>query len=223
MNKTWAEEMVYKYHKEIQKLAKERNQLKQQLKEKDNKIQVLEKQRNNYRHKRNEYRKQLKPIKQQLAESEEQLKSSWYEICPRCGNPYGASQFVRENGEVICSNCMKIEEIYEPLINQLEDQNDRLINERDNAILQLAEKAEFLKKQKELFETVDRELYLTKDTLKHHTNIYNSLVESRYQDKISFAVEQLEWLKNKIPLMSVQEIIDGKIWELTHQHEGKGE
>lgn len=74
MSNTWAEEMVYKYHKEIQNLTKERNQLEQQLKEKDNKIQVLEKQRNNYRHKRNEYRKQLKPIKKQLAEKNQIIK-----------------------------------------------------------------------------------------------------------------------------------------------------
>lgn len=60
----------------------------------------------------------------------------------------------------------------------------------------LAEKDEFLKKQKELFETVDRELYLIKDTLKHHTNIYNSLVESKDQDKISFCIEQLSTLRN---------------------------
>lgn len=39
------------------------------------------------------------------------------------------------------------------------------------------------------------------------------------QDKISFAVEQLECLKKKIPLMSAQEIIDAKIWELTHNQQ----
>lgn len=74
-------------------------------------------------------------------------------------------------------------------------EKDRKIEESKQ---QLAEKDEFLKKQKELFETVDRELYLTKDTLKHHTNIYNSLVESRNQDKISFALEQLEKVKEKV-------------------------
>jgi archaellum component FlaC len=41
MNKTWAEEMVYKYHNEIQKLAKERNQLKQQLAEKDEQLKLI--------------------------------------------------------------------------------------------------------------------------------------------------------------------------------------
>lgn len=43
MSNTWAEEMVYKYHKEIQKLTKERNQLKQQLAEKDEEIEILDK------------------------------------------------------------------------------------------------------------------------------------------------------------------------------------
>jgi hypothetical protein len=71
-------------------------------------------------------------------------------------------------------------------------------NENTQLKQQLAEKEEFLKKQKELFETVDRELYLTKDTLKHHTNIYNSLVKSRNQDKISLCIEKLEKVKEKM-------------------------
>ena len=60
---------------------------------------------------------------------------------------------------------------------------------------QLAEKDELIGTLKNKYECADRELYLTKDTLKHHTNIYNSLVESRTQDKISFALEQLEKVK----------------------------
>lgn len=48
----------------------------------------------------------------------EKLNSDWYKICPRCGNPYGASQFPSkdENGKKIyvCSNCNLIKTVYEP-------------------------------------------------------------------------------------------------------------
>lgn len=61
----------------------------------------------------------------------------------------------------------------------------------------------------------EKELYLTKDTLKHHINIYNSLFESRTQDKISFAVEQLEQVRKL-----VDELLDNcgdrqyKVWKI---------
>lgn len=71
-----------------------------------------------------------------------QLNCDYYKPCPKCNNPYGASQFPSkdENGKeiYICSNCNEKELFYEPLIKQLEDQNDRLIKERDDANLKLS-------------------------------------------------------------------------------------
>jgi hypothetical protein len=99
----------------------------------------------------------------------------------------------------------------------------------------LAEKDELIGTLKNKYECADRELYLTKDTLKHHTNIYNLLVESRHQDKISFAVEQLteirDYVKNCWSLdttegkvrLDISKKIRLKIEALTHQHEDKGE
>lgn len=83
----------------------------------------------------------------------EKLNSDWYKICPRCGNPYGASQFPSkdENNKdiYVCSNCNLIETVYKPLVEQLEDQNDRLIKERDDANLKLAEKNRIIKSKNE--------------------------------------------------------------------------
>lgn len=76
----------------------------------------------------------------------------------------------------------------------IQDQTDLI----ENLKQQLAEKDELIGTLKNKYECTDRELYLTKDTLKHHTNIYNSLVESRHQDKISFALEQLEKVKEMV-------------------------
>lgn len=41
----------------------------------------------------------------------------------------------------------------------------------------------------------DKELYLTKDTLQHHTNIYNNLMSDLKTIKIDYAVEKLERVK----------------------------
>ena len=115
-------------------------------------------------------------------------------------------------------------ETIEVLRKQLDEKDEQLNDWEDGIIIcertdaenkvkeleqQLAEKEEFLKKQKELFETVDRELYLTKDTLKHHTNIYNSLVESKDQDKIEFAMTELE--KARKTILNIQKNKDGFI------------
>lgn len=148
----------------------------------------------------NEFVDKIADLETKLAESEKKLKSSWYEICPRCGNPYGASQFVRENGEVICSNCMKIEDIYEPLINQLEDQNDRLINQRDNAILQLDEK------EKEIVE------------LGYCVDFYKSYLDS-FQEKVAdelikIKYEVLKEIKNMKDKCIFANCIDNQIKQL---------
>ena len=100
----------------------------------------------------------------------------------------------RLNYVKLCEKYDQLESIHKVLV------EDNLTYENQIADLEakLAEKDELIGILKNKYECADRELYLTKDTLKRHTNIYNSLVESKYQDKISFAVEQLEKVKNGI-------------------------
>lgn len=147
-----------------------------QIAEKDQAIESLEELNKSLGQTCNNDRKEIERLNKLLAEKEEKLNSDWYKICPRCNNPYGASQFPSkdENGKEIyvCSNCNEKELFYEPLIKQLEDQNDRLIKQRDDANLKLAEK------EKSYKWTVCK------------------LCEIEInQDKISFAVEQLEKVK----------------------------
>ena len=128
-----------------------------------------------------EQQDKISDLEAKLAESEEKLRSSWYEICPRCGNPYGASQFIRENGEVICSNCMKIEDIYEPLVKQLKQQ--------------LAEKDDEIERLKEL------KLDVPIQQMQFHHN----------QDKISFAVEQLIEIRDYVKECWGLDKLEGKV------------
>lgn len=128
-------------------------------------------------------------LEAKLAEKEEKLNSDWYKICPRCNNPYGASQFPSkdENGKEIyvCSNCNEKELFYEPLIKQLEDQNDRLIKQRDDANLKLSKLLQRVSEQNE--ELANR------PTIE---DMYPpQMIKLANQDKISFAVEQLEQIK----------------------------
>lgn len=166
--------------------------LEAKLAESDAEIEKVEKtyikQRDYYT---KEFNEVIDQLKQQLAEKEEKLNSDWYKKCPRCGNPYGASQFPSkdENGKEIyvCSNCNEKELFYEPLIKQLEEQNDRLIKERDDANLKLAEK------EKEL-------AYMTKQAKKFNNEAQKYFEDaccndSDDQDKISFAVAYLEIIK----------------------------
>ena len=162
------------------------------------------------------YSKKCKNYKQQL-------NSDHYKLCPRCNNPYGASQFPSkdENGKEIyvCSNCNEKELFYEPLIKQLEDQNDRLIKERDDANLKLSKLLQRVSEQNEeladlkakLAEKEERieiarnvkqaridSLELDKKICEEHKQIiFNQLLEKckkAEQDKISFAVEKLQYL-----------------------------
>lgn len=155
--------------------------------------------------------KENNELKQQLAESEEYSKYNIPKLIE--ANKSLSKQLTEKDAEreldnafwkQECDNLQKaLAEKDEQLQQAIEMINnpDTLFYQQqeliDNLKVQLAEKDKFLKKQKELFETVDRELYLTKDTLKHHTNIYNSLVENKNQDKISFALEQLEKVKEE--------------------------
>ena len=148
----------------------------------------------------------------------ENSNSDWYKICPRCGNPYGASQFPSkdENGNEIyvCSNCNEKELFYEPLIKQLEDQNDRLIKERDDAKLKLLDKEKEIEQLKkfddlnktffDLFRTAFKEPNKVDDLF----NTLKTMQEKQNQDKISFCIEQLEKVK--------RHIIEDTIWELTY-------
>lgn len=140
--------------------------------------------------------------------------SEWYKICPRCGNPYGASQFPSkdENGKdiYVCSNCNLIETVYKPLVKQLEDQNDRLIKERDDANLKLAEKEERIEIARNVKQARIDSLELDKKICEEHKQvIFNHLLEKckNHQDKIFFAVEQLEKTKKNI--------VEDTVWELT--------
>lgn len=65
---------------------------------------------------------------------------------------------------------------------------DFLDNEKDKQIADL--EAKLVEKEKEL--------YLTKDTLQHHTNIYNNLMSDLKTIKINYAVEQLELARRTI-------------------------
>lgn len=119
----------------------------------------------------------ISDLETKLAESEERYKKAYREGLLQ--KQFDKDMEIMQLKQQLAEKETRIAELedkdwYEGTIKQLEEQNERLIK-------QLAEK--------------DRELYLTKDTLKHHTNIYNSLVESRQQDKIEFAIEQLEKVK----------------------------
>ena len=115
--------------------------------------------------------------------------------CDNCGRELLGCTWV--NGMKFCAKC------YQETFGASKDwqllDKDKTIAEQRKQIAdletKLAEKDELIGILKNKYECADRELYLTKDTLKHHTNIYNSLVESKDQDKISFAVEKLNYFK----------------------------
>ena len=117
-----------------------------------------------------------------------QLNCDYYKPCPRCNNPYGASQFPSkdENGNEIyvCSNCNEKELFYEPLIKQLEEQNDKLIKERDDAILKLSKLLQRVSEQNE--ELADLEAKLAE----------NDAYKLRYE--LSGATETIEVLKEQL-------------------------
>lgn len=123
------------------------------------------------------------------------LNSDWYKLCPRCGNPYGASQFPSKdkNGKeiYICSNCNEKELFYEPLIKQLEDQNDRLIKERDDANLKLA----YSESKQKILEVKIKALNETNLLLKRDVQMAVKIQNKHNQDKISFCIKQLEEIK----------------------------
>lgn len=112
--------------------------------------------------------------------------------CRKCGilrtsqqvNLYAEKDRQISDLEAKLAESEKSEETYKSMFEIGTENNHNLLKENKQLKQQLAEK--------------DRELYLTKDTLEHHINIYNSLFESRAQDKISFALEQLEKVKNRI-------------------------
>lgn len=178
-------------------------------------------------------------LKQQLAEREGQLKSDYYKLCPRCNNPYGASQFPSkdENGKEIyvCSNCNLIETVYEPLVEQKELEAIRWeehfnnakmdyecleeqLAEKDKQILELQEQSirdnqiyneEIAEKEKEntrlklLLDSFDKLKQYDKDAdliLINPKTCYTDgkelVVKADNQEKISFAVEQLEKVKD---------------------------
>lgn len=73
MNKTWAEEMVYKYHKEIQKLTKERNQLEQQLAESEEEKETLRISQSSTHNTLMQVNDELLKTKQKLAEAQKTI------------------------------------------------------------------------------------------------------------------------------------------------------
>lgn len=104
---------------------------------------------------------------------------------------------------------------YEGLIKQLEDQCGRLLEERDNAKLQLEESEAYIQgnipklieankmMSKQLTEKEEKimELASKVDLLESEKeNLFRTLEEANedYQDKISFCIEQLEKVKNEI-------------------------
>lgn len=111
---------------------------------------------------------------------------------------------------------------YELTIKQLEEQCERLIIERDNAELKLADKDKEIQQWKSMAERsssmLDRFNYCGESV------VYNT---TREQDKISFAVEQLEHIKKRIDNLRYKEnkclnkkdCIEDCLEELNHQIE----
>ena len=146
---------------------------------------------------------ELSKLETKLAECEKKLNSPWYDICPRCESPYGASRFVRENGEVVCYNCMRIEDIYKPYIEQVEQQlADKVTRieelesqfayecECNKQFVECQKENEMLKQQLTCKEkTINNLLNETQDLKRVLQNVSDKLIK---EDKISFAVEQLE-------------------------------
>lgn len=87
---------------------------------------------------------------------------------------------------------------YEGLIKQLEDQCGRLLEERDNAKQQLALKETDLSLARNEINTLKHNLKIAQEHDKVMCEQLLEMCNGCHQDKISFALEQLEHLKTKL-------------------------
>lgn len=124
---------------------------------------------------------------------------------------------------------------YEATIKQLEEANGRLIKQRDDAKLQLAEKEKEVKQLKRL-DDLNRNFYDILRTAFRLPNkvddLFNSLKamqEKQDKDKISFCIERLEKVKEEAKhygydfSKSMHEFVDNQIEELKKLEELKGD
>lgn len=152
------------------------------------------------------YNEQLAEQSDLIYHLKRQLNCDYYKPCQRCKNPYGSSQFPSkdENGKeiYICSNCNEKELFYEPLIKQLEDQNDRLIKERDDANLKLSKLLQRVSEQNEEIENLNKEwvqsIHDWKEIIKKKDKQIAELEEHDMAFHNQLAVEQLEKVKDSV-------------------------